>query len=97
VRKAARGFTPIVVENPKCQASRNIHQMLATLILLREREASPADLLQTTSRIRREAKEQIDSGKMTMDGLTLEQINAVYNHVPRLRQSLQKILNIMAG
>jgi flagellar biosynthesis protein FlhG len=97
VRKAARGFTPIVVENPKCQASRNIHQMLATLILLREREATPADLLQTTSRIRREAKEQIDSGKMTMDGLTLEQINAVYNHMPRLRQSFQKILNIMAG
>lgn len=97
LRKAARGFTPIVVENPKCQASRSIHQMLATLILLREREATPADLLQTTSRIRREAKEQIDSGKMAMDGLTLEQINAVYNHMPRLRQSFQKILNIMAG
>ena len=27
--KPARGFTPIVVENPRCQASRNIHQMLA--------------------------------------------------------------------
>jgi flagellar biosynthesis protein FlhG len=97
VRKAARGFTPIVVENPKCQASRNIHQMLATIILLREREASQVELLQTTSRIRREAKEQIDSGKMTMDGLTLEQINAVYNNTPRLRQSFQKILNILSG
>ena len=97
VRKAARGFTPIVVENPKCQASRNIHQMLATIILHREREAAPADLLQTTSRIRREAKEQIDSGKMTLDGLTVEQINAVFNNTPRLRQSFQKILNIISG
>lgn len=97
VRKAARGFTPIVVENPKCQASRNIHQMLATILLHREREAIPAELLQTTSRIRREAKEQIDSGKMTLDGLTLEQINAVFNNTPRLRQSFQKILNIISG
>ncbi|MBI5590279.1 MAG: P-loop NTPase [Deltaproteobacteria bacterium] len=97
VRKAARGFTPIVVENPKCQASRNIHQMLATIIMHREREADPASLLQTTSRIRREVKERIDSGKMTLDGLTVEQINAVYNNTPRLRQSFQKILNIISG
>jgi flagellar biosynthesis protein FlhG len=97
LRKAARGFTPIVVENPKCQASRNIHQMLATIILHHEREAAPAELLQTTSRIRRGAKEQIDSGKMTLDGLTLEQINAVFNNTPRLRQSFQRILNIMTG
>jgi flagellar biosynthesis protein FlhG len=97
VRKAARGFTPIVVENPKCQASRNIHQMLAAIILLREQEATPAELLQTTSRIRRKAKEQIDSGKMTLGGLTLEQINSVYNNMPRLRHSFQKILNIISG
>jgi len=97
VRKAARGFTPIVVENPKCQASRNIHQMLAAIILHREQEATRAELLQTTSRIRREAKEQIDSGNMTLDGLTVGQINSVFNHTPRLRQSFQKILNIISG
>jgi flagellar biosynthesis protein FlhG len=97
VRKAARGFTPIVVENPKCQASRNIHQMLAAIILHREQESTRAELLHKTSRIRREAKDQIDSGKMTLDGLTVKQINSVFNNTPRLRQSFQKILNIMSG
>ncbi len=97
VRKAARGFTPIVVENPKCQASRNIHQMLAAIILHSEQEATRAKLLHTTSRIRREAKEQIDSGNMTLDGLSVGQINSVFNNIPRLRQSFQKILNIISG
>jgi MinD-like ATPase involved in chromosome partitioning or flagellar assembly len=97
VRKAARGFTPIVVENPKCQASRNIHQMLAAIILHSEQETTRAELLQTTSRIRSEAKEQIDSGNMTLDGLSIGQINSVFNHTPRLRQSFQKILNIITG
>jgi flagellar biosynthesis protein FlhG len=97
VRKAARGFTPIVVENPKCQASRNIHQMLAAIILDREQEVTRAELLHTTSRIRREAKDQIDSGKMTLDGLTVGQINSAFKNTPRLRDSFQKILNIMSG
>jgi flagellar biosynthesis protein FlhG len=97
VRQAARGFTPIVVENPKCQASRNIHQMLAAIILHREQGATRAEILESASRIRREAKEQIDSANMTLDGLTLEQINSVFNNTPRLRQSFRKILNIMTG
>jgi len=97
VRKAARGFTPIVVENPKCQASRNIHQMLAAIILHSEQENTRAELLQTTNRIRSEAKEQIDSGNMTLDGLSIGQINSVFNHTPRLRQSFQKILSIITG
>ena len=97
VRKAARGFTPIVVESPKCPASRNIHQMLAAIILHSEQETTRAELLQTTNRIRREAKEQIDSGNMTLDGLTVGQINSVFNKIPRLRQSFQKILSIITG
>jgi len=97
VRKAARGFTPIVVENPKCQASRNIHQMLAAIILNREQEATRAELLCTTSRIRREVKDQIDSDKMTLDGLTVGQINSAFKNTPRLRESFQKILNIISG
>jgi len=97
VRKAARGFTPIVVENPKSQASRNIYQMLAAILLNREQEVTQAELLQSTNRIRCEAKEQIDSGNMTIDGLTVGQINSVFNNTPRLRQSFQKILNIMPG
>jgi len=97
VRKAARGFTPIVVENPKCQASRNIHQMLAAIILHNEQEATRAEFLHTTNRIRRQAKDIINSDKMTLDGLTVEQINSVFNNTPKLRQSFQKILNIMSG
>jgi flagellar biosynthesis protein FlhG len=97
VRKAARRFTPIVVENPKCQASRIIHQMLAAIILDREQEFTRAEILDTTSRIRREAKEQIDAGSMTLDGLTVGQINSAFNNTPRLRQSFQKILNILTG
>jgi flagellar biosynthesis protein FlhG len=97
VRKAARGFTPIVVENPKCLASRNIHQMLAAIILHREQESTRAELLQKTSRIRREAKKKIDSGNMTLDGLTIEQINSVFNNSLKLRQSFRKILTIMTG
>ena len=97
VRKAARGFTPIVVENPKCQASRNIHQMLAAILLHHEQETTRAKLLHSTNRIRREAKDQIDAGKMTLDGLTVGQINSAFNNTPRLRQSFQKILSIMSG
>jgi MinD-like ATPase involved in chromosome partitioning or flagellar assembly len=97
VRKAARGFTPIVVENPKCQASKSIHRMLAAIILHREQESTRTELLHQTSRIRREAKDLIDSDKMTLDGLTVGQINSVFNNTPKLRQSFQKILNIMSG
>ena len=97
VRKAARGFTPIVVENPKCQASRNIHQMLAAILLHHEHETTRAKLLHSTNRIRREAKDQIDAGKMTLDGLSVGQINSAFKNTPGLRQSFQKILSIMSG
>jgi flagellar biosynthesis protein FlhG len=97
VRRAVRGFTPIVVENPKCQASRNIHQMLAAIILDREDELTRVKLLHKATRIRREAKEKIDSGRMALDGLTVEQINAAFNSTPNLRQSFKRILSIVSG
>ena len=97
VRKAARRFTPIVVENPKCQASRNIHRMLAAIILDREDELTRVKLLHKASRIRRETKKQINAGQMTLDGLTVEQINAVFNNKPNLRQSFNRILKIVSG
>ncbi|MGD9301584.1 MAG: hypothetical protein PVI13_08415, partial [Desulfobacterales bacterium] len=71
--------------------------MLAAIILHREQDATRAELLNTTSRIRRDAKNQIDSGNMTLDGLTVGQINSVFKSTPRLRESFQKILNIMSG
>lgn len=95
VHRAAREFTPIVVEHPTCHASRSIHQMLAAIILSREQEATRTELLHNTSQIRREVKKQIDSGTMTLDGLTTQQINAIFNTTPRLRPSFQKILNVM--
>jgi flagellar biosynthesis protein FlhG len=97
VRKAARGFTPIVVENPKSQASRNIHQMLAAILLHREQESTRTKLLHSANRIRREAKDQIDAGRMALDGLTVGQINSAFKNRPGLRQSFQKILSIMSG
>ena len=94
-RKAARSFTPIIVENPRCQPSKAIHQMLAAILLDREQGSSRAELLQKTGLIRGEAKDRIRSDAMTLDGLTLSQINSIYDQAPNLRQSFQKILNIM--
>ncbi len=95
VHKATREFTPIVVEHPTCQASRNIHQMLAAIIFDREQEISRTELLRNTSRIRGQVKGQIAGGAMTLDGLSIHQINAIFNSTPRLRPSFQKILSIM--
>ena len=47
------------------------------------------------SGIRSEAKDRIRSDAMTLDGLTVAQINSIYDRSPKLRQSFQKILNIM--
>jgi flagellar biosynthesis protein FlhG len=94
-RKAARSFTPIIVENPRCQPSKAIHRMLAAILLDREQGSSRAELLQKTGLIRGEAKDRIRSDTMTLDGLTLSQINSIYDQAPNLRQSFQKILNIM--
>jgi len=94
-RRAARSFTPIIVEYPRCQPSKAIHQMLAAILLDRDQRLNRAELLQKTNLMRSEAKDQISSGTMTLDGLTISQINHIYDRVPKLRQSFQKILNIM--
>jgi flagellar biosynthesis protein FlhG len=95
-RRAARSFTPIIVEYPRCQPSKAIHQMLAALLLERDQSLNRVDLLQKTNQMRSEAKDRISSETMTLDGLTISQINEIYDRVPRLRQSFHKILNIMA-
>jgi flagellar biosynthesis protein FlhG len=94
-RRAARSFTPIIVEYPRCQPSKAIHKMLAAILLDRDQRLNRAELLQKTNLMRGEAKDQISSGAMTLDGLTISQINHIYDRVPKLRQSFQKILNIM--
>lgn len=97
VRKAARKFTPIVVENPRCQTSQRIHQMLAAILLLREPEAIRAEILAKTDLVRSKAKDQIGAGVMTLDGLSAEQINSIFGQSKILRQSFRKILSIVAG
>ena len=94
-RRAARSFTPIIVEYPRSQPSKAIHQMLAAILLDRDQSLDRDDLLQKTNLMRDEAKDQIRSDTMTLDGLTISQINNIYDRVPKLRQSFQKILNIM--
>jgi flagellar biosynthesis protein FlhG len=94
-RRAARSFTPIIVEYPRCQTSKAIHQMLAAILLDGDQSLNRAELLQKTNLMRGEARDRISSGKMTLDGLTISQINNIYDRVPTLRQSFQKILNIM--
>ena len=94
-RRAARSFTPIIVEYPRSQPSKAIHQMLAAILLDRDQSLNRAELLQKTNLMRSEAKDRISSGTMTLDGLTISQINNIYDRVPKLRQSFQRILNIM--
>ena len=96
-RRAARSFTPIIVEYPRCQTSKAIHQMLAAILLDGDQSLNRAELLQKTNLMRGEARDRISSGKMTLDGLTISQINNIYDRVPTLRQSFQKILNIMTA
>jgi flagellar biosynthesis protein FlhG len=97
MRKAAREFTPIVVGNPRCSACKVIHQMLAAILLHAEKESLRAELLSKTNRIRKDAREKIDTHKMTLDGLTLGQIDSIYNRSPKLRQSFRKILNVLTN
>ncbi|MGD1968597.1 MAG: P-loop NTPase [Desulfobacterales bacterium] len=94
-RKAARNFTPIIVDHPRSKPSKVIHQMLAAILLDHENGANGAELLQKTKLIRGEAKDRIRSDMMTLDGLTVSQINSIYDQSPKLRQSFRKILNIM--
>jgi flagellar biosynthesis protein FlhG len=96
-RKAARGCTPIVVENPRCQASKVIHQMLAGILLQHERESVRTELLQKAGRIRNFAKNQIEADTMKLDGLTVAQISSVYGRAPRFREGFRKILDIMTS
>jgi flagellar biosynthesis protein FlhG len=96
-RRAARSFTPIIVEYPRCQPSKAIHQMLAAILLDRDQNLNRADLLHRTTLMRSEAKNRISSDKMTLDGLSVNEINDIYERVPKLRQSFQKILSIMTN
>ena len=94
-RKAARSFTPIIVENPRSQPSKAIHQMLASILFDREKGSSRSELLEKTNLIRGKAKDRISSDTMTLDGLTVNQINSIYDQSPKLRQSFRKILDIL--
>jgi hypothetical protein len=97
VRRAARRFTPFTVDEPRCRASQVLNQMLAGILLLREPQSIRAELLEKTRRIRADAKEQIGTGVMTLDGLTEEQISFISDRAPNLRQGFRKILKLVAN
>ena len=97
VRKAAREFIPIVVENSRCPACKAIHQMLAAILLHREHKSLRIELLHKTNLIRKNAKEHIDTNKMTLDGLTAGQIDSIYHQSSTLRESFRKILNVLTN
>jgi flagellar biosynthesis protein FlhG len=97
VRRAARRFTPFIVDEPRCRASQVLNQMLAGILLLREPQSIRAELLEKTRRIRAGAKEQIGTGVMTLDGLTEEQISFISDRAPNLRQGFRKILRLVAN
>ena len=69
--------------------------MLAGILLLREPQSIRAELLEKTRRIRADAKEQIGTGVMTLDGLTEEQISFISDRAPNLRQGFRKILKLV--
>ena len=71
--------------------------MLAAILLLGEPEAVRAELLEKTSLVRKEAKDRIGAGTMTLDGLSMEQNDSIFGRSPGLRQSFQKILSVMGG
>ena len=79
------------------QLKKQLDQFRLSILLHHEQETTRAELLHSANRIRREAKDQIDAGKMTLDGLTVGQINSAFKNTPGLRQSFQKILSIMSG
>jgi flagellar biosynthesis protein FlhG len=97
VRRAARRFTPFIVDDPRCRASQVLNQMLAGVLLLREPESIRAEILEKIRQIRSDAKDVIGTGVMTLDGLTEEQISFISERAPNLRQGFRKILKIVAN
>jgi hypothetical protein len=71
--------------------------MLAGIILDREDELTRVKLLHKAGKIRRGAKKQIKTGKLTLDGLTVDQINTAFDDTPSLRRSFKKILKVVSG
>ena len=66
-----------------------IHQMLAAILLDRDLSLNRDDLLQKTNLMRGDAKDQISSESMTLDGLTVSEINDIYDKVPKLPSRIQ--------
>jgi flagellar biosynthesis protein FlhG len=97
VRRAARRFTPFIVDDPRCRAAQVLNQMLAGVLLLREPQSIRTELLEKTRQIRSDAKDAIGAGVMTLDGLTEEQISFMSDRAPNLRQGFRKILKLVAN
>ncbi|RJQ54691.1 MAG: MinD/ParA family protein [Desulfobacteraceae bacterium] len=97
LRKAVRRFTPFVVEDPGCRASKALYQVLAGILLLQEPRAIRAELLQKSGPIRKSVKTEIDAADMRLTGLTPNQIHLLSEGSPRLRDRFQKILGFLTA
>jgi flagellar biosynthesis protein FlhG len=91
VRRAARRFTPFVVEDPRSKSSRALHQVLSCIVLGQPKSVH-AELFKKTRHIRNEIKNSIDQDDMQLDEQTSRQIQPVSEPVPKPITRFQKIL-----
>ena len=96
VRKAARRFTPFVVEDPRSKSSQALHRVLSGILLLREPKSIRAELLKKSGRIRGEIKNRIDKDDLQLDEQPSRKIQTASGPLPKPRTRFQKILGSMA-
>ncbi len=96
VRKAARRFTPFLVEKPRSKSSQALYQVLAGILLLGEPKSVRAELLRKSGQIRNDVKKRIGKESLQLDELTPKQIHLIAERSPRLRTCFQKIRASMA-
>jgi len=97
VRKAARNFSPFIVEDPSSKASQGLYRMLAGILQLREPKSIRADLKKKIRPIRSDTKGWASSRGMSFDDLTVEQIRFASDRLPNLHQGFRKILKVAAN
>lgn len=95
VRKAARQFTPFLVDDPRCRASQAIEEMLAKITLAPEPESIRVDLARKTRHIRGKVEHHISNAAMQVDGMTEDQIGFISSRSPTVRRGLHRLLGIV--
>jgi flagellar biosynthesis protein FlhG len=97
VRRAARNFSPFIVEDPSSKASQGLYQMLAGILQLRETKSIRADLSKKIRPIRGKQKGWVSSREMNLDDVKEEQIRFASERLPNLHRGFRKILKVAAN